>query len=97
MSSLVKIPWMRSGGKWPKSWERSLRALTAALSCAASNRSLDLTMWVSRRWRGEVSNMQPHEHDAVGWFTAAQVEELKLADPSYLPGVGQRCGGRRPR
>jgi hypothetical protein len=28
--------------------------------------------------------MQPHEHDAIGWFTAAQVEELKLADPSYL-------------
>jgi hypothetical protein len=45
--------------------------------------SLDLTVWVSR-WRGEVSNMQPHEHDAIGWFTAAQVEELKLADPSCL-------------
>jgi 8-oxo-dGTP diphosphatase len=47
-------------------------------------RSLDLTVWVSRRWRGEVSTMQPHEHDAIGWFTAAQVDELKLADPSYL-------------
>ena len=47
-------------------------------------RSLDLTVWASRRWRGEVSNMQPHEHDAIGWFTAAQVAELKLADPSYL-------------
>ena len=47
-------------------------------------RSLDLTVWVSRRWRGEVSNMQPHEHDAIGWFSAAQLEELKLADPSYL-------------
>ena len=31
-------------------------------------RSLDLTVWVSRRWRGEVSNMQPHEHDAIGWL-----------------------------
>jgi hypothetical protein len=28
--------------------------------------------------------MQPHEHDAIGWFTAAQVEDLKLTDPSYL-------------
>jgi 8-oxo-dGTP pyrophosphatase MutT (NUDIX family) len=46
-------------------------------------RSLDLTVWASRRWRGEVSNLQPHEHDAIGWFTAAQVEELTLADPSY--------------
>ena len=85
MSSPVKIPWMRSGGKWPESWERSLRVLTAALSCAASTRS---AAWISPvglgRWRGEVSTMQPHEHDAIGWFTAPQVEELKLADPSYL-------------
>jgi hypothetical protein len=28
--------------------------------------------------------VQPHEHDAIGWFTAAQVAELKLADPCYL-------------
>ena len=47
-------------------------------------RSLDLTVWVSRRWRGEVSNMQPHEHDAIGWFTAAQLAELTFADPGYL-------------
>ena len=48
-------------------------------------RSLDLTVWASRRCRGEVSNAQPHEHDAIGWFTAAQLAELTLADPSYLP------------
>jgi 8-oxo-dGTP pyrophosphatase MutT (NUDIX family) len=47
-------------------------------------RGLDLTVWVSGRWRGDVSNMQPHEHDAIGWFGAARVEGLKLADPSYL-------------
>jgi len=49
-------------------------------------RGLDLAVWVSRRWRREVLNMQPHEHDAIGWFTAAntRVEQLKLADPSYL-------------
>jgi 8-oxo-dGTP pyrophosphatase MutT (NUDIX family) len=47
-------------------------------------RGLDLTVWVSRRWRGEVSNLQPHEHDAIGWFRSPQVEGLKLADPSYL-------------
>src|ERR1700749_3004003 len=44
-------------------------------------RSLDLTVWAAHRWRGEVSNRQPHEHDAIGWFTAAQVAELTLADP----------------
>jgi 8-oxo-dGTP diphosphatase len=47
-------------------------------------RSLDLTVWVSRRWRGDVSNMQPEEHDAIGWFGAAQLDGLTLADPSYL-------------
>jgi hypothetical protein len=41
-------------------------------------------VWISRRWRGEISNSQPHEHDAIGWFTAAQLAELKLANPSYL-------------
>jgi len=55
-------------------------------------RSLDLTVWASRRWRGEVSNMQPHEHDAIGWFTAAQMEELTLADPAYLPALQQLLG-----
>jgi mutator protein MutT len=47
-------------------------------------RGLDLTVWVSRRWRGEVSNLQPDEHDAIGWFGAAQVEQLRLAHPSHL-------------
>jgi len=31
-----------------------------------------------------VSNLQPHEHDAIGWSGAAQVEQISLADPSYL-------------
>jgi hypothetical protein len=47
-------------------------------------RSLDLTVWASRRWRGDVSNMQPHEHDAIGWFASPQLDGLTLADPSYL-------------
>jgi 8-oxo-dGTP diphosphatase len=46
---------------------------------------LDLTVWVSGRWRGDVANLQPHEHDAIGWFTASQLSGLTFADPSYLP------------
>lgn len=46
--------------------------------------SLDLTVWASHRWQGDVSNLQPHEHDTIGWFEAAQLEGLKYADPSYL-------------
>jgi 8-oxo-dGTP diphosphatase len=48
------------------------------------HRGLDLTVWVSRRWRGGVSNLQPQEHDAIGWFEEDQLEGLSLADPSYL-------------
>ncbi len=45
---------------------------------------LDLTVWVSRRWRGAVSNLQPEEHDAIGWFEKGQLDRLSFADPSYL-------------
>ncbi|HET9895430.1 MAG TPA: NUDIX hydrolase [Streptosporangiaceae bacterium] len=46
---------------------------------------LDLTVWVSWRWRGTVANLQPEEHDAIGWFEEGQLDELRFADPSYLP------------
>jgi 8-oxo-dGTP diphosphatase len=45
---------------------------------------LDLTVWVSCNWRGEVTNMQPEEHDAIGWFRRKQLGGLRFADPSYL-------------
>jgi 8-oxo-dGTP diphosphatase len=47
--------------------------------------SLDLTVWTSRHWRGPVENLQPHEHDQIGWFTAPDLPALRFADPSYLP------------
>jgi 8-oxo-dGTP diphosphatase len=47
---------------------------------------LDLTLWVSRRWRGSITNLQPHEHDAIGWFGKGQLAGLAFADPSY-PGL----------
>jgi 8-oxo-dGTP pyrophosphatase MutT (NUDIX family) len=47
---------------------------------------LDLTVWVSRRWRGSITNLQPEEHDAIGWFRKEQLGELPLADPCY-PGL----------
>ena len=49
-----------------------------------SQAGLDLTVWVSRRWRGTVSNLQPEEHDAIGWFKQEQLDGLRFADPSYL-------------
>lgn len=46
---------------------------------------LDLTLWVSRRWRATPMNRQPEEHDAIGWFKRDQLAGLSFADPSYLP------------
>ena len=46
---------------------------------------LDLTVWTSRHWREPITNRQPDEHDAIGWFTAAQLPALTFADPSILP------------
>lgn len=45
---------------------------------------LDLTVWVSHRWRGTITNLQPEEHDAIGWFRRGQLAGLRFADPSYL-------------
>jgi len=45
---------------------------------------LDLTVWVSRCWRGNITNMEPREHDAIGWFRRGQLGGLRFADPSYL-------------
>jgi 8-oxo-dGTP diphosphatase len=41
-------------------------------------------VWVSRRWRGSIANLEPHEHDAIGWFGKEQLGGLSFADPSYL-------------
>ncbi len=50
----------------------------------------DLTMdvWVVHRWTGEPTNVDPAEHDAIAWVTAAEVDGLALAHPSLL---GQVC------
>lgn len=47
---------------------------------------LDLTLWVSRRWQGTIANLEPEEHDAIGWFGKEQLDGLAFAHPSY-PGL----------
>lgn len=54
------------------------------LHLAVPQNDLDLTVWVSRRWRGTPVNLQPDEHDAIGWFGADQLDGLVLADACYL-------------
>ena len=43
-------------------------------------------MWASRRRRGGITNLQPEEHDTIGWFAKGQPGGLAFADPSY-PGL----------
>ncbi len=47
--------------------------------------ALELYAFVVTRWSGEVMNRAPEEHDALGWFTGAELADLVLADPAYLP------------
>jgi 8-oxo-dGTP diphosphatase len=46
---------------------------------------LDLTVWVCTSWRGVIDNLQPEEHDEIGWFTRSELAGLAMADPGYLP------------
>ena len=86
-SGLASAPKMRSGGRWPRNWGAGLEGVDGGpvLHRVDPQAGLDLTVWVSWRWRGTVSNLQPEEHDAIGWFEEGQLDGLRFADPSYLP------------
>jgi hypothetical protein len=66
--------------------------VAAILRRIDSRAGLDLTVWVSRRWRGAVSNRQPEELDAIGWFKLEQLDGLRFADTSYLGVLRQLLG-----
>lgn len=38
-------------------------------------------VFMARSWEGEPANLVPEEHDALGWFTPAEAEGLRLAVP----------------
>lgn len=40
-----------------------------------------LTLFVVTQWAGDIANHAPEEHDALRWFTAAELPGLTLADP----------------
>jgi 8-oxo-dGTP diphosphatase len=46
---------------------------------------VELLVWAIDRWDGEVANLSPSEHDAIGWFDAAGLVDLDLAHPAYRP------------
>ena len=38
----------------------------------------------SQAWTGTPINTAPDEHDAIAWFQAGQLADLRLAHDSYL-------------
>jgi 8-oxo-dGTP diphosphatase len=45
-------------------------------------------VFLVRAWTGVPENLDPAEHDAIGWFTSAELAGLKLASPEYLSLLG---------
>ena len=45
---------------------------------------LTISIWLVTKWTGEVSNRAPLEHDELGWFSLAEVSQLKLASTEIM-------------
>lgn len=50
---------------------------------AESAEGMVLDLWVISEWAGDVANQAPEEHDELRWCDLADVENLRLAHPSY--------------
>ncbi len=48
---------------------------------AVSNPHLAMISFLVTRWRGEPANTAPDEHDDLAWFSADEINDLKLAHP----------------
>ena len=51
-----------------------------------------LTLFAVEAWEGEPTNRVPDEHDQVCWFGAADLRDLRLAAPAYLPLLTRALG-----
>ncbi|MDD7940061.1 NUDIX domain-containing protein [Actinomycetospora lutea] len=52
----------------------------------------ELSVWLVHAWAGEVRNVADHEHERLGWFTAAELPALDLAHPSYPSLLAEALG-----
>ena len=59
---------------------------------AVRDGDVHLVLYAVRAWDGDPRNLQPHEHDALRWFAAAEVHGLRLAHPSYADVVQRLVG-----
>ncbi|BCY09134.1 hypothetical protein L3i22_042220 [Actinoplanes sp. L3-i22] len=46
--------------------------------------TFDMQIWLVEAWAGTPVNAAPDEHDAIGWFSRAELGQLRLAHDSYL-------------
>lgn len=64
-----------------------------ALQLRSFDPSIRLHAFLVTAWDGEPVNLAPHEHDDLGWFGAADLPGLTLADPAVLPLLLGLLGG----
>jgi len=56
--------------------------------------TFDLQIWLVDGWAGTPVNAAPDEHDAIAWFEASELTDLRLADDSYLAIFARALAGR---
>lgn len=62
------------------------------------SRGIDPVVWSIDVWQGQVTNLDPDEHDALGWFDETALADLVLAHPAYhaiLSKALRSAGNRR--
>ena len=68
-------------GITPTRWTY-LETLTQSLP--EPSNQLTVHLYLVTAWKGTPFNRQPEEHSVIHWFSLAEAEQLKLADPAYL-------------
>lgn len=57
----------------------------------------DLSIWVVHKWRGDIDNCAPDEHDSVGWFAVDELGALHLPDRRYIGLLSTVLGSGKAR
>jgi len=47
--------------------------------------NIELRVYIVSTWTGEPANTAPHEHDAIGWYNASEIDSLCLSDEKLAP------------
>ena len=56
--------------------------------------TFDMRIWLVDVWAGTPVNAAPDEHDAIAWFEASELTDLRLADDGYLAIFARALAGR---